>query len=260
MILHWHAALVDKGLAPRTVHHAHRLLRQVLATAVKDGKLARNVADVHRPPKVKRSEVEILTVEEIAAVQDALEGHTLYPIVALALGTGLRRGEVLGLQWGDIDLDAATLQVKRSLEETAAGLRLKEPKSDAGWRTITLSPPTVTTLRNYRLEQMQFRLQVGGGKLEPDMLVFTDFNGQPLKPHTVSRAWRCMVEAKGLPRVTFHSLRHSHVSVLIHSGLDILTISRRIGHAKPSVTLDVYGHLMGGADAACAVAIGKVLK
>jgi integrase len=124
-VRNWHAVLIGKGLAPRTVHHAHRLLRQVLATAVADGRLARNVADVHRPPKVKRSEVEILTVEQIGAVQDALEGHTLYPIVALALGTGMRRGELLGIQWGDIDLEAATAQVKRSLEETGGGLRLK---------------------------------------------------------------------------------------------------------------------------------------
>jgi integrase len=259
MVRHWHAKLIDK-VSALTTRHAHRLLRQVLATAVKDGTLARNVADVHKPPKVKRSEVEILTFEQIAAVQDALQGHTLYPIVALALGTGMRRGELLAIQWGDIDLDSATLQVKRSLEETSAGLRLKEPKSDAGWRTVTLSAATVGMLRAHKIEQMQFRLAVGAGALKDDTLVFTDINGQPLKPHTVSRAWRRVVEAKDLPRVTFHSLRHTHASVLIASGLDILTISRRIGHAKPSVTLDVYGHLMGGADAACAVAIGKILK
>jgi integrase len=172
----------------------------------------------------------------------------------------MRRGELLAIQWGDIDLDSATLQVKRSLEETSAGLRLKEPKSEAGWRTVTLSAATVGMLRAHKIEQMQFRLAVGAGALKDDTLVFTDINGQPLKPHTVSRAWRRVVEAKDLPRVTFHSLRHTHASVLIASGLDILTISRRIGHAKPSVTLDVYGHLMGGADAACAVAIGKILK
>ena len=115
-------------------------------------------------------------------------------------------------------------------------------------------------LRAYRAEQMQFRLQVGAGRIEPDTPVFTDYNGELLKPHTVSRAWRRVVDAKNLPRVTFHALRHTHVSVLISQGLDVLTISRRIGHARASVTLDVYGHLMGGADAACAVAVGKVLK
>jgi integrase len=260
MIRHWHATLIDKGLAARTVHHAHRLLRQVLATAVKDGNLARNVADVHRPPKVKRTEVEILSADQIAGVQTALEGHTLFPIVMLALGTGMRRGELLALQWGDLDLESATLRVKRSLEETSAGLRLKAPKSDSGWRTITLPSSTVALLRAHKLDQLQFRLVTGAGNIETDTLVFTDIHGQMLRPHTVSRAWRRVVEAKRLPRVTFHALRHTHVSVLIRERVDILTISRRIGHAKPSVTLDVYGHLMGGADQAAADAISRVLK
>ncbi len=256
----WHATLTKAGLAPRTVHHAHRLLRQVLATAVKDGKLARNVADVYAPPKAKRTKIEILEPDQIGAVLAALEGHTLYPIAVLALGTGMRRGELLALQWGAVDLDAATVRVERSLEETSEGLRFKEPKSDAGWRTITLHPSTVEALRAHKLAMMEYRLKVGAGALEADTLVFTDANGKPLKPHTVSRAWRRVVDAKKLPRVTLHALRHTHASILIRSGVDIVTISRRLGHGKPSVTLDVYGHLMGGADQAAAEAIGKVLK
>jgi integrase len=183
MIRHWHAALTDKGLAPRTVHHAHRLLRQVLATAVKDGNLARNVADVHRPPKVKRTEVEILSADQIGNVRTALAGHTLFPIVMLALGTGMRRGELLALQWGDIDLENANLGVRRSLEETSAGLRLKAPKSDSGWRTISLPSSTVALLRSHKLDRLQIRLITGEGKIETDTLV--------------------------------HALRHPHVSVLI---------------------------------------------
>jgi integrase len=259
-IRHWYAALVVSGLAPRTVHHAHRLLRQVLDCAVKDGKLSRNVADVHAPPKVKRTEVEILPADRIGDVLAALEGHTLYPIVALALGTGMRRGELLGLQWGDVDLDSAKLQVKRSLEETKAGLRLKEPKTDGSLRTIALPPQAVAMLREHKVEQMKFRLAVGVGKIDTDTLVFSDANGKPLSPHAVSRAWRRIVEAKKLPRVTFHALRHTHVSVLIAAGQDILSISRRIGHARASMTLDVYGHLMGGSDEAAAAVIAKVLK
>jgi integrase len=150
--------------------------------------------------------------------------------------------------------------VRRSLEETKAGLRLKEPKSDAGWRTVTLPAATVAMLRSHKIEQMKFRMTVGAGKIEPDCMVFCDANLKLLKPHTVTRAWRRLVEAKGLPRVTLHALRHTHVSILIKRGVDILTISRRIGHSKPSVTLDVYGHLMGGADAAAAKAIEGVLK
>ena len=101
---------------------------------------------------------------------------------------------------------------------------------------------------------------IGAEKPEPDTLVFTDVHGKPLKPHTVSRAWRRGVTAKKLPAVTFHALRPTHSSVLINAGVDILTISRRLGHSKASVTLDVYGHLIDGADKAAADAIAWVLK
>jgi integrase len=108
----------------------------------------------------------------------------------------MRRGELLGLQWGDVDLEAGTLRVERSLEETNAGLRLKSPKTKSGRRNITLPSETGAVLRAYKIEQMRIRLVIGAGKLEPDTLVFTDVHGKPLKPHTVSRAWRRVVADK----------------------------------------------------------------
>ena len=125
----WHGTLIKAGLAPRTVGHAHRLLARVLGYAVENGTLARNVAAIRRPPKVEERELEILTADQITEVRAKLAGHTLLPIVELALATGMRRGELLGLQWGDVDLDTGTLRVERSVEETRAGLRLKPPKT-----------------------------------------------------------------------------------------------------------------------------------
>jgi integrase len=107
---------------------------------------------------------------------------------------------------------------------------------------------------------MQFRLTVGLGKLEEASPVFCDLEGNLRKPNVVTSGWRYVVRAKKLPKVGFHALRHTHASVLIRAGLDILTISRRLGHSKASITLDTYGHLMGGSDAAAALAIGEVLK
>ena len=189
-----------------------------------------------------------------------LEGHTLFPIVSLALATGMRRGELLGLQWGDIDLDRGVLRVERSLEETKAGLRFKPPKTKRGRRNITLPPDAVAMLRAHKVKQLELRLVLGLGKIEPSTLVLSDVEGEPLKPHTVSRAWQRVVVAKGLPRVSFHALRHTHASMLIRAGVDILTISRRLGHSAAAITLDVYGHLIEGADAAAAKAIEGVLK
>src|SRR6185436_12969041 len=114
----WHSTLLKLRLAPRTVGHAHRLLSLVLKYAVENGTIARNVATIRKPPAVEERELEILTAEQIAEVRTKLAGHTLLPIVELALATGMRRGELLGLQWADVDLDTGKLRVERSVEET----------------------------------------------------------------------------------------------------------------------------------------------
>ena len=243
------------------MNHAHRLLHKVLTRALKHNTLTRNVASLVTPA-VEQQEVEVLQPEQVSAVLESLQGHTLLPIVSLALATGMRRGELLGLQWGDIELDAAKpfLRVERSVEETKAGLRLKPPKSKRGRRNITLPPDAVATLRTHKVEQMQLRLQLGLGNIKPDALMFSDMEGRPLNPHAVSRAWRRVCDTKNLPRVSFHALRHTHASVLIGAGVDVLTISRRLGHSKASMTLDIYGHLISGGGEAAAKAIEWLLK
>ena len=256
----WHGTLLGQALSPRTVGHAHRLLRLVLGCAVKNGTLTRNVAAVHAPPKVEDREIEILTALQIADVLAKLDGHVLFPIVSLAIGTGMRRGELLGLQWGDVDLEGATLSVARSVEETRAGLRVKPPKTKRGRRNITLPADTVGMLRAHKVTLLELRLVLGLGNITPETWVFSTAGGKLLSPDNLSRDWRRVCNAKKLPRVSFHALRHTHASVLIRKGVDILTISRRLGHYKPSVTLDIYGHLMRGADAAAAKAIEGMLK
>ena len=254
----WHAALLSEGLSPRTVGHAHRVLGAALRRAVENGTLARNVAAIRKPPAVEQDEIEILTPEQVTAVLDSLKGHSLHPIVSLALATGVRRGELLALEWRDIDLDRGVLRVERSVEETKAGLRLKPPKTKRGRRNIGLPADTVAMLREHRKAQMELRLALGQGG-QP-VLVFSTIEGGHLKPNGISRSWRQTCKARKLPRVQFHALRHTHASTLIRAGVDVLTISRRLGHSRASMTLDVYGHLMEGADAAATKAIEGVLK
>lgn len=256
----WHGALVAAGLSPRTVGHAHRVLHFVLQCAVKNRTLARNVATVHAPPKVEEGEIEILGADQIADALAKLGDHTLYPIVSLALATGMRRGELLGLQWGDTDLDGGTVRVERSVEETKAGLRLKPPKTKRGRRNITLPSEAVVMLRAHKIQTMKIRLALGMGNIAPDTLVFSTVEGDLLRPRNVSKAWWRARSALKLPRVSFHAFRHSHASMLIRAGVDVLTVSRRLGHANASITLNVYGHLIEGADAAAAKAIEGMLK
>jgi integrase len=163
------------------------------------------------------------------------------------------------LQWGDIDLDGGTLRVERSVEETKTGLRIKPPKTKRGRRNITLPPETVAMLRAHKVQQMELRLVLGTGTIKSDTLVFRTLEGELIRPRNLSKAWWRARAFLKLPAVSFHAFRHSHASMLLRAGVDVLTVSRRLGHANASITLNIYGDLIEGADAAAAKAIAGLL-
>jgi integrase len=261
----WHATILKTGgmggrqLSARTVGHAHRVLHRCLERAMRLEIIARNVAHVVRPPKVEAAEVAILSAVQLTDVLARLDRHAIYPVVALALATGMRRGELCGLAWGAVDFIAATVRVERSLEETAAGLRFKGPKTRHGHRAISLPGSAVELLRNHRRQQIERRLVLGLGRLGPDDLVFALPDGLPYPPDKLSRDWGNAVRSLRLPRIMFHDLRHSHASALIAAGLDIVTVSRRLGHGSPAITLGVYAHAFTNTDAAAAQAIERAI-
>jgi integrase len=235
-------------------------LHRALERAVKVEIVSRNVASAISPPKVESKEVQALTANQMSDALSKLESHTLYPIVALALGTGMRRGEILALRWADLDLDGGTVRIERSLEETKAVLRFKPPKTSHGRRTISIPASTVEVLRAHWRKTLETRLALGQGRPEPDALVFAKPDGSPLSPDNLSRDWRTTVKARKLPEIMFHALRHTHASALIASGLDILTISRRLGHGSPTITPAVYGHLFKNTDILAAAAIEAAFR
>ena len=235
------------GLAARTVGHVHRLLHRAFGHAAQWDVIQTNVASLVRPPRVAAIEIEIIKEDQIRTVLEKLRGRAIYPIVALALASGLRRGELLALRWHDVDLDGARLRVERSLEQTKAGLKFKSPKTKHGRRSITLPASMVAELRAHRSAQQQQRLALGLGKAPDDALVFATWDGNARSPNALTKEWSVQMAAAGL-NVTLHALRHTHVSSLIAAGVDILTISRRLGHASPTITLGVYGHLFSNTD------------
>jgi integrase len=260
----WHKALLDGGLSARTVGHAHRVLHTGFERAVKYGVVARNVVHVVKPPRVDAVEIEILSPDQIAAVRTELAGHWILPVVELALGTGMRRGELCALTWGAVDLAKGVVQVSASLEETAAGLRTKDPKTRHGRRSIALAGISAAALRDHYRQQVELRLKLAMGRPGPADYVFPKPSSDtfaPWPPDQLSRDWARIVAGKrrGLPRVSFHALRHSHASMLIAAGVDILAISRRLGHGRPSLTLDVYGHLVERRENATVAALDAAL-
>lgn len=262
----WHMKLLTiagkngRPLAASTVGLAHKALRRALEFARRTETVSRNVASAISRPKSESKEVECLTAGQMAAVLAKLEGRSLHPIAALALGTGMRRGELLALRWSDLDLDGATVRVERSIEETKQGLRFKTPKTKHGRRTISLAASTVEVLRGHWRTQMELRLALGRGRGENHDLIFCRLDGTPLSPNSISRDWHMAVRALKLPQVTFHALRHTHASAIIASGVDVLTVSRRLGHAMPAITLNVYAHLFERTDKTAAAAIEAALR
>jgi integrase len=260
----WHTDLLTKGradgkggIAPRTIGHAHRVLSSALSDAAENDLVLRNVMQSKSPPKVADDEMVIVRdVLDLAAKLKA-SGRNLYVPGMVSLFTGMRRNEVLALRWGRVDLDHNVIKVQEALEFTKAhGIRFKPPKSKAGRRDITLPDILVDVLRDYRKAQLELRMRLGAGKLQDDDLLFADLNGGPLSPNGISAAWSDYAKQIGMPEVTFHSLRHTHASQLIDANVDIVTISKRLGHAKPDITLRIYAHLFRKA----AAAINAILK
>jgi integrase len=265
----WHTSLLTKGrirckwkggVAPRTVRHAHRLLAQALDDAVGDV-INRNVLKEKKakPPKVP--DIEKVIVRDVTAFIEAMKKRQRYFFPAMvALFTGMRLGEVLALRWGRVDLERNTIKVHENLEYTQKhGIRFKPPKTRAGRREITLPDILVHVLRDYRKAQLELRMKLGAGRLQDADLLFADIEGAPLHPHHFGTRWAECAASIGFP-VSFHALRHTHASHLIDQGVDIVTISKRLGHSKPDITLRSYAHLFRKDDSKAAEAINAAFS
>lgn len=233
------------GLSAQTVLHHHRLLHKALETAVRWQLIGRNVADAVEPPRPERHEMKALTEDEITRLLGAARGHWLYVPILLAVTTGLREGEILGLRWQDVDHQAGTLAVRQVLQRTDNGLIFKEPKTQKSRRSVTLPAFVVEFLRRHREEQAALKDQLETEYQEYG-LVCPRADGRPRCPTTVIPSLTAILSRAGLPRVRFHDLRHTHASLLLSQGVHPKVVSERLGHSTISITLDTYSHVLPG--------------
>lgn len=185
---------------------------------------------------------------------------SVYIPILLAVTTGMRRGEILGLRWSDIHLDAYTLAVCQSLEHTrVGGLKFKQPKTRRGRRVVVLPTVAVEALRKHRAVQGRIRLQAGSDYKDQD-LVCARWDGSPRNPGAVTRAFAKLVVDLGLPKVRFHDLRHSHATQLLREGIHPKVVSERLGHATVGITLDTYSHVTPSMQEEAAKRIDSALR
>ena len=252
------------GLAEQTVLHTHRRLAALLSAALKAGHIQTNPMDraLAKPTSEigDGKQIRVLDQNERRILLSRLSGTAHYCPTLLALGTGLRRGEILGLQWQDIDPHAGKLKVQRSLEETQKhGLRLKTPKTIHSRRTISLPSFVIDELRRHKKDQAEHFLKLGIGRTELD-LVFPKYNGTLKRPKQFGKDFVDFANDAGLQGTTFHALRHTHVTDLLRSGMSIKAVSARAGHKDPTVTLKVYAHVMPGDDEDLAAVTDDIYK
>jgi integrase len=235
------------GLSPTTVRQYHAVLRRALQQAVKWGLLVRNMADCVDVPHAIQKEQQALSAAEAQQLFDALEasGSWMYLPVLIAVATGFRRGEVLGLTWDEVDLRSGTLTVRRSLEVTkAGGIQYKPPKTRKGARSITVPQFAVSALQRHRGQQAQARLLFGPA-YQDQGLVFARADGSPYNPdHLSSQYAHWLARRPELPKVRFHDLRHSNATILFQQGEHPKVVSERLGHASVKITMDVYSHVL----------------
>lgn len=231
------------GLSTRVVRYFHAVIRQALQQAVKEGLLARNVADATSPPVIKNKQMRPLTEGELLDFLDAAQNDRLFAAFLLAATTGLRRGELLGLSWACTDLERGVISVQRQLVHLKTGLVLDDTtKSKSGRRTVTLTDDAIRELKAHRKRQVQERLLMGEAYQDMD-LVFCREDGTPVDPREVTKRFQRLLVKAGLPMVRLHDLRHTHATLLLSRGIPAKLVQERLGHSSIVMTLDLYSHV-----------------
>lgn len=247
-------------LSNSTIMHYHRLLSSMFNRAVLWGIIPASPLKV-QPPKVEQKEAAHLDEDQAAALLGALEDEPIQyrTMIDLLLYTGLRKGELLGLEWRDIDFDKGLMQILRSSQYIpGTGIITKGPKNKKSQRTIKCSPSVVNMLKEYRVWQTEQRLAVGD-RWEDCGRLFTTWDGHPMHPDTLPRWFDKFLKRHDLPDINIHGLRHTCASLMIASHVDLRTVSRRLGHAQVSTTGNIYAHQIQSADEAAAGAIELAL-
>lgn len=237
---------LQEKLSPGRVKNIHALLHAAIDHAVKEGLLARNVSEGVQLPRSEGKERDVLNLEQADQLLKAASNQWLKVALAIAVTTGLRRGEIVSLKWSDFDLEKRQIQVRRNLVEVrGSGLLEKGPKTMHSRRKITLPFFVVELLKEHKADQEKIRQAAGNDWIEKN-LIFCAENGDYVKPHRLSRAFKRLLKTANLPYMRLHDLRHSAFTILLAMGVPAKVVQEIAGHSHISTTLGTYGHVIPG--------------
>lgn len=238
-----YATKLEHGLSPMTVKHLHTVLHHALKDAMRRGLVQRNVTELIDPPRVRRHEQQALTSDEAQRLIQAANEDRLGALVTLAIYTGMRLGELLGLRWQYVDFESQRLQVRGSLQRGPDGFVIEEPKTRASRRAVLLTEAVCDALRRHQARQAEER-ELAGPLWEPNDFVFCTEVGRPLAGTTVLRSYFYpLLKRANIRQVRFHDLRHTAATLLLTQGISPKVVASVLGHATTSVTLDIYSHV-----------------
>lgn len=251
-----------EGKSNHFVHHTHKILKVALGHATKLGMIISNPTDRVTAPKPEHREMRIYDEGQVQAFLSAARelSESNYALYYLAFHSGLRRAELLGLKWEDIDWGNRTLSVQRQLfRPKGGGFEFTKPKSRNGSRTIKLGQSILEVLRDHQTNQWIAAKDVGEKWVDHD-LIFPSGIGTPLADSKLRRSFRRVIKKSGLPQIRFHDLRHTAASLMLNWGIAPIIVSRRLGHASISITMDVYGHLIPAKEEEAAALMDELLN
>jgi integrase len=240
----FYARKEKEGLALGTIRTIHAVLHNALSHAVSINLVSRNVSDVVNPPRLVKHERHPLTIEQAQKLLQHVQGHSLEGLITVALATGMRRGELLGLRWQDIHFDTKSLQIQRTISrQRKKGIVESEPKTSRGRRNIILPPFAIEALKEHRTRQLEVRLKVGSA-WEESNFVFCNGHGGFLEPSQLHMMFRNLLKEADLPQIRFHDLRHSAATMMLTMGVHPKVVQELLGHSSISLTLDTYSHVL----------------
>jgi integrase len=251
---------LDHGLAPATVHKLHVVLHKALEAAVADGLIPRNAAAGLKLPRIVREEIDPLNQDEARRLLDAASGDRLEALYVLALNTGIRQGELVALKWQDVDLENATLSVRRTVTRSGNRFLLGEPKTKKSRRTIRLTSGAVAALEVHLSRQLE-EMERMGSLYQPGGLVFATTTGTIINPSNLrNRSFKPILKRAKLRPIRFHDLRHTCATLLLSKDINPKVVSEMLGHASVSITLDIYSHLLPDMQEKAAKALEEALR